>query len=346
MKIEKFLVGNSDFRLVNRRRLDKTGATHIRTLHESTVRDLTDALSTCHPRNSVKCVVVHIGPSDTTGSIESTVRDYDVLVSQILRVFPRAEVALTATIPRKKKLISKTISLNKHLSEICKKRKITLLQEPYLSATDGSIDSRLFLNDGRVNERGTALLLRQISKFLRRIPPLPGSTLASQRTNRQIAPPNQTTNTYDLNFPPLPQRQMMKQQRSNPVHKEQLHAANNRVFDNDVRPSSSVTVDAIHKNDVTRLPSYDSQVERQSHPDRVLPATDAHQGMMSTPANIMPPTARMAHEWAPRSSMIPPYHPFHPFYPFLNPFMQWQYPYPNTASVQKCRKKSSVDILQ
>ena len=64
------LIGDSNLRKVERRRLDRSGGTHVRTFPGATVNNVTASLSKRFPRNDVKTVIIHVGGNDMKTDVD------------------------------------------------------------------------------------------------------------------------------------------------------------------------------------------------------------------------------------------------------------------------------------
>ena len=96
------LIGDSNLRHVDRRRLDKNGKIHVRTAGGATAGDFSASLTNQSPREDTSHVIVHNGTndcSDTNYDKQLVTVSFRVLAKQLVRVFPKAAVAFTSILP-------------------------------------------------------------------------------------------------------------------------------------------------------------------------------------------------------------------------------------------------------
>ena len=102
-RLATLLIGDSNLRHVDRRRLDQSGNLHVRTIGGATAGDVATCLINQTPREDTRHVVIHIGTNDCSdksyGKQLVTV-SFQALAKQLMRVFPKATVALTSILPR------------------------------------------------------------------------------------------------------------------------------------------------------------------------------------------------------------------------------------------------------
>ena len=120
---KNFIIGDSNLRTIERKRLDKIGKTHVRTMAGAKVADVTASLKTCSARNDVRRIVLHVGGNDvrkhyTTDDLKA---DFQQLLSQVKRVFSTVDIAVTALLHRKPVPTSFTNVLNSALGDVCVK---------------------------------------------------------------------------------------------------------------------------------------------------------------------------------------------------------------------------------
>ena len=70
--VHTLLIGDSNLRKVDRRGLDRSGGTHVRTFPGATVSGMTASLSKRSPRDDVRTVVMHVGGNDMTADVAAT----------------------------------------------------------------------------------------------------------------------------------------------------------------------------------------------------------------------------------------------------------------------------------
>ena len=87
--IQNFVISDSNLRIVDRRRLDRTGKTHVRTMPGARVSDVTASLRACAVRDDVRRVILHVGGNDIHKqySAQDLETDFKELVAEVTHVF-------------------------------------------------------------------------------------------------------------------------------------------------------------------------------------------------------------------------------------------------------------------
>ncbi|WP_419587515.1 SGNH/GDSL hydrolase family protein, partial [Thiolapillus sp.] len=124
--VHTLLIGDSNLRKVERRRLDRSGGTHVRTFPGATVNDVTASLSKCSPRNDVKTVIIHVGGNDMKTDIDPPTlkSQYKQCIIQLKHAFPQARVLFTDIPPRKKTPSEALHGCNECLCNLCEEETI------------------------------------------------------------------------------------------------------------------------------------------------------------------------------------------------------------------------------
>ena len=99
--IHNFVISDSNLRTIDRKRLDWTGKTHVRTMPGARVPDVTASLRACAVCDDLRWIILHVGGNDIHKqySAEDLETDLKELVAEVTRVFPKAEVGITALLP-------------------------------------------------------------------------------------------------------------------------------------------------------------------------------------------------------------------------------------------------------
>ena len=127
------LIGNSNLRHVDRRRLDQNGKIHVRTVLGATAGDFSASLTNQSPREDTSRVTVHTGTNDCSGT------NYDKhlfavsfreLAKQLVRVFPKAAIAFTSILPLNSGYTQAIEDTNQMLSSMCSSYGFVYLLEP------------------------------------------------------------------------------------------------------------------------------------------------------------------------------------------------------------------------
>ena len=95
--VHTLLIGDSNLRKVDRRRLDRSGGTHVRTFPGATVSGMTASLTKRSPRDDVRTVVMHVGGNDMKTDVAAITlkAQYNECILQVKRAFPQAVCCLT-----------------------------------------------------------------------------------------------------------------------------------------------------------------------------------------------------------------------------------------------------------
>ena len=184
--IHNFVIGDSksNLRTIDRKRLDRTGKAHVRTMPGARVPDVTASLRACALRDDVRRVILHVGGSDVHRlySAQDLETDFKELVAEVTLVFPKAEVGITALLPRKPVPLSVTKHLNSVLRQVCVKGNVSFIFE--VDFVDHKVNKPmrpLYSTDlVHLNMKGLSLWLRKVRAFL-------GPVTLLKRPGRQSA---------------------------------------------------------------------------------------------------------------------------------------------------------------
>ena len=158
--VHTLLIGDSNLKKVERRRLDRGGGTHVRTFPGATVNDVTASLSKCSPRNDVKTVIIHVGGNDMKTDVDPPTlkSQYKECIIQLKHAFPQALVLFTGIPPRKKTPSKALHGCNECLCNLCEEKTIGFIPLfSDLQKAEKSLFAKYFDSDGiHLNERGVA----------------------------------------------------------------------------------------------------------------------------------------------------------------------------------------------
>ncbi|WP_419600161.1 GDSL-type esterase/lipase family protein [Thiolapillus sp.] len=188
--VHTLLIGDSNLRKVERRRLDRSGGTHVRTFPGATVNDVTASLSKCSPRNDVKTVIIHVGGNDMKTDIDPPTlkSQYKQCIIQLKHAFPQARVLFTDIPPRKKTPSEALHGCNECLCNLCEEETIGFIPLfSDLQEAEKTLFAKYFDSDGiHLNERGVAHMLMRIIRHLRQPARKVGASLPQNKEARQI----------------------------------------------------------------------------------------------------------------------------------------------------------------
>ena len=170
--LDALLIGDSNLRHVDRRRLDQNGKIHVRTVGGATAGDFSASLTNQSPREDTSHVIVHIGTndcSDTNYDKQLVTVSFRALAKQLVRVFPKAAIAFTSILPLNSGYTQAIEDTNQMLSSMCSSYGFVYLLEPTFSVKQPRHKlKQLFSDVVHLNQRGLAILLRRIISFLPR----------------------------------------------------------------------------------------------------------------------------------------------------------------------------------
>ena len=166
--IHNFVIGDSNLRTIDRKRLDRTGKTHVRTMPGARVPDVTASLRACAVRDDVRRIILHVGGNDVHKlySAQGLETDFKELVAEVTHVFPKAEVAISALLPRKPVPLSVTKHLNSVLRQVCVKGNVSFIFEEDFVDHKVNKPMRLLSDLVHLNMKGLSLWLRKVRAFL------------------------------------------------------------------------------------------------------------------------------------------------------------------------------------
>ena len=130
------LIGDSNLRHVDRRRLNQNRKIHVRTVGEATAGDFSASLTNQSPREDTRHVIVHIGTndcSDTNHDKQLVTVSFLALAKQLVRVFPKAVIAFTSILPLNSRYTQALENTSQMLSNMCSSYGFVYLLEPTFS---------------------------------------------------------------------------------------------------------------------------------------------------------------------------------------------------------------------
>ena len=171
-RLSALLIGDSNLRHVDRKRLDTRGNLHVRTVGGDTAGDIAACLLNQSSRADTEHVVVHIGTNDCSRdgdyNKQLVMVSFQALAKQLVRVLPKAAVAFTSILPKRSGHTLATEEANKMLKDMCSSCCFELLHHPLLGNSTRSLQKQLYTDEVHLNQRGLATLLRSIIAFLSR----------------------------------------------------------------------------------------------------------------------------------------------------------------------------------
>ena len=299
--LDALLIGDSNLRHVDRRRLDQNGKIHVRTVGGATAGDFSASLTNQSPREDTSHVIVHIGTndcSDTNYDKQLVTVSFRALAKQLVRVFPKAAIAFTSILPLNSGYTQAIEDTNQMLSSMCSSYGFVYLLEPTFSVKQPRHKlKQLFSDVVHLNQRGLAILLRRIISFL----PRSQRQLPHTKLTRQQRPGGDNVKSAcDAAVRKLESASRRTQDPHKDSHKvnhkdsHQSHQPHYRVDTN--RTKSSTGTAAIHRRHPggPSLPDGGAVVTRGSH-----------DGSRLEPPYSGPPPA----QWPPLAGGPPPHEP-------------------------------------
>ena len=309
---QQLIIGDSNLRYVNTKRLDPKKNTSVKTFHGATISSLTGILQSASPMTSLKKVVIHVGSNDAISSKSSQrsqkhmniEADYNKLISTAQTAFPNAEIALSAIPPQKPWGNNRVCeSMNVVLSKECNKLGVCFIaHNPLWSKKDNKLNPRILRDKIHLSQTGLGLFLREIKIFLNI------SNFNEARVPSFVADLSNTDH-----FPPLPKPQKGSLGHSHDLHSEFV-----------ARPKHSLNGQSV-SNPVCETP-----MEDKSFRQVPLPASINAEKAQTRPTGTIEDFFRdraalyrfppHGHPWG----SFPPYLPFpqmlSPYTPFQKPF--------------------------
>ena len=164
-KARTIVIGDSNLKKVNSKRLDQTGKTFVKSIAGLTIESLTDIISSTQTCTEITRIVAHVGTNDIDmGKSETSIMEnMKTLASQIGKTFPEATLAFTGIIPQKGKKLLDISSLNDQLKHYFNELGIDFIFQKRDFFARNAFPSHLFNKDKyHLNERGIGVLLREI----------------------------------------------------------------------------------------------------------------------------------------------------------------------------------------
>ena len=152
---KNLVIGDSNLKMITKRRFDHSGQTEIRTFRGCHIKSLTDIIENAqYEYANVDKVSILVGTNDcqqSSISAESITHKYEMLIKALKKVFPNAHLSFNAIPPQGNPKATMIIShLNQKLENICRHNGVHF--SPCLSlwmhVQDGKIDSGLLQPDG------------------------------------------------------------------------------------------------------------------------------------------------------------------------------------------------------
>ena len=165
------IIGDSNLKDINMKRLNPSGKTQVRTYRGTTVTELTNILYDTQPNHSIQKVVVHVGSNDVTSfnhhSEVNISHEYNDLFSAAATTFPSAEIALSAIPPQKPWKNSAVCErINREIKAVCNERQATFLPHAALwEKKNNKLDPLLLSDKVHFSNKGLGLFLREVKQF-------------------------------------------------------------------------------------------------------------------------------------------------------------------------------------
>ena len=204
---KNILLGDSNLKMVDRSRLDKTKSTEVRTYRGASVRKLDEYVASADQTYpDVERLSLSVGSVDCARryvDAEVFINDYENLLSTAEKIFPNAAIGITSIPPNGNPQTTKNIwKLNNALKSLTKNRNHRFCNcdslWTHVNPSNGDVDNGLLYPDKiHLTPYGVALLLRPIKSHffshLRReenkaTPSSAGKNLSESNKDHQKAP--------------------------------------------------------------------------------------------------------------------------------------------------------------
>jgi len=168
LSCKTLLIGDSNLKHIDRRRLDRSGQTQIRTFRGVNIAQLTQIICTGAIFPQVGKLLLNVGTNDCGAGDVDIVQEYKKLLEAIVTHFPTARTVVAAIPPqshnRENDKISKT---NSELANMCGKNVCFLsLKSIWKRDQQGKINPVLLADKVHYSARGLALFLREAKAVL------------------------------------------------------------------------------------------------------------------------------------------------------------------------------------
>ena len=191
------LMGDSNMKNVQRRKLDRSGNTEVRTYRGAGIKTLTGIVNKCECQyKQVTKVSVCIGTNDCSRRIidaDHIVQDFDTLITALQKVFPNASICILAIPPqRNPKANVYILEINRALKKSVPRNGVIF--QPcdsmwYHVQKSGDVDMGILQDNVHLSDYGLSILLKYVISFfyrsnnLRRSPPQ--STLIINKNSQE-----------------------------------------------------------------------------------------------------------------------------------------------------------------
>ena len=172
-KCKNLLIGDSNMKNVNRRRLDNTGRTEVRTYRGATIKTVTNIIDKStinYPQ--VEKITFCVGTNDCSrGFIDETkiMDDFEQLLIKTRNVFPTAEICILAIPPMANTKVNQALMIiNKHLMNLMiRKNAIFMACKSlwYHVGKEGNVDPGVLDDSVHLSSWGLGLLLQSVTPF-------------------------------------------------------------------------------------------------------------------------------------------------------------------------------------
>ena len=169
------VVGDSSLKDVNKRGVDASGGTEIRTFRGASIVKLNNIVKSCNESfPQVENVIVSAGSTECRGKViecSDIIHNCSTLASSIHEKFPNATLSFMSIPPiRNNKANSNISQVNNKLKRFCQKNDIEFIESKDLwlyVSNDGTADRSLFSGNVQLSTFGLSLYLRPINKTKR-----------------------------------------------------------------------------------------------------------------------------------------------------------------------------------
>ena len=171
---KNLLIGDSNMKNVQKRRLDNTGQTDIRTYAGATVKRLTGILNKSEINYSkIEKVSICIGTNDCSrGYVDGLqiLDDYIRLIDAAKKVFPTAVICILAIPPQRDPTVNKYIfAINRSLKKVATERNVLFKACDGLwglhVTREGVVDGGILYDNVHLTPMGLAVLLQNVTFF-------------------------------------------------------------------------------------------------------------------------------------------------------------------------------------
>ena len=167
--VKNILIGDSNLMHVNRKKLDPSGKTAVRTCPSATMSSLSSIVEGAGYFPGILKVVLHVGTCDIRKNMTSAmlVRSFIKLLQVTREHFPNARVSVFAIPPCSGPTVALKMiqNANKELEALCLTKEITFVKGLW-DITENEVDTKYLCDKIHYSDRGLSVVIRAVKTLL------------------------------------------------------------------------------------------------------------------------------------------------------------------------------------